>query len=126
MNFNDMLSNYCTFPHLAPNLLHLHNGHEMDPVEPTKEHPRLMLHRFVPTCAGDGINAGPVVLHNGSGATLHSQDAGHLQDHVFGGRPAGQGARQLHANHLITTNNKRALFIWGTIQNVLKWILKII
>lgn len=35
------------------------------------------------TSAGDGVDARPVVLHNGSGAALHGEDAGHLQDDVF-------------------------------------------
>lgn len=41
-----------------------------------------------------------MVLYDGSSASLYSQDAGHLQDDILRRRPAGQGACQLHANHL--------------------------
>lgn len=52
------------------------------------------------TGARNGVDSWAVVLHNGSGAALHRQDAGHLQDDVLGGGPAGQGACQPHTNHL--------------------------
>lgn len=52
------------------------------------------------TSAGDGVNSRSMILHNGSSATLHSQDAGHLQDDILWRGPARQGSGQLHSNHL--------------------------
>lgn len=53
------------------------------------------------TSAGDGVNSRPMILHNGSSAALHSQDASHLQDDILWRGPPGQGSCQLHSNHLI-------------------------
>lgn len=52
------------------------------------------------TSAGDGVNSRPMILHDGSRATLHSQDARHLQDDVLRRGPAREGAREPHSNHL--------------------------
>lgn len=52
------------------------------------------------TRARDGVNSGSVVLHDGSGAALHGQDASDLQDDVLGRGPTRQGPGQLHSNHL--------------------------
>lgn len=52
------------------------------------------------TRAGNGVDSWSMVLYDGSSASLYSQDAGHLQDDILRRRPAGQGACQLHANHL--------------------------
>lgn len=41
-----------------------------------------------------------MVLHDGSGAALHGQDASDLQDDVLGRGPTRQGPGQLHSNHL--------------------------
>lgn len=54
----------------------------------------------VVTCAGNGINTRSKVLHNGTSASLDSQDAGHLQDHILGGGPSLQGTSQLNTNNL--------------------------
>lgn len=40
------------------------------------------------TGAGYGVNPWTVVFHNGSSATLHCQDASHLQDNILGRCPA--------------------------------------
>lgn len=52
------------------------------------------------TSAGDGVHSRSMVLHNSPSATLHSQDASHLQDDVLWRGPARQGACQPHSNHL--------------------------
>lgn len=43
---------------------------------------------FLLTSAGNGVNSWTVVLHNGSSASLHCQDASHLQDDILRRRPA--------------------------------------
>lgn len=50
---------------------------------PTTVGPRLNL-----ACTGYGVDPRTVVFYDGSGAPLHRQDAGHLQDDVLGRRPA--------------------------------------
>lgn len=52
------------------------------------------------TSAGNGVYSWAVVLYNGSSASLHCQDAGHLQDDILRRSPARQGAGQPHTNHL--------------------------
>lgn len=52
------------------------------------------------TSARNGVDSWAVVLHNGSGAAFHRQDAGHLENDVLRGGPAGKAACQLHTNHL--------------------------
>ncbi|MBA7715063.1 hypothetical protein ES703_124103 [subsurface metagenome] len=43
----------------------------------------------------DGMRAGAEVLHDLAGAALHGQHPGQLQDHVLGGRPAVELAREM-------------------------------
>lgn len=54
------------------------------------------------TSTGDVVNSRPVVLNDGSSASLDSQDTGHLQDDVLGRRPARHLASQFHSYHLWT------------------------
>lgn len=42
------------------------------------------------TGAGDGVNARSIVLNDGASTSLDGEDAGDLQDHVLGARPAFQ------------------------------------
>lgn len=55
---------------------------------------------FCLTSARDGINSRSMILHNCTSATLHSQDASHLQDDILWRGPTWQGSCQLHSNHL--------------------------
>mmetsp|Transcript_11978 Transcript_11978/g.32744 ORF Transcript_11978/g.32744 Transcript_11978/m.32744 type:complete len:250 (-) Transcript_11978:514-1263(-) len=48
----------------------------------------------------EGLSAWAMVLYNGASATLHGQDACHLEDDILVRGPLGQLAGQLHANHL--------------------------
>ena len=52
------------------------------------------------TCAGDAVNSRSEVLDDGHGASLDSQDAGQLEDHVLGAGPAAELTGQLDTNHL--------------------------
>lgn len=56
------------------------------------------------TCAGDGIHARAIVLHNGASATLDSEDPSHLADDVLGRVPLSQLASQLDTNDLSPVN----------------------
>ncbi len=62
-----------------------------------------------PTCARDGVDPGSVVLDDGAGASLHRQDVRHLENHVFGRRPAAQLSGQVHSDNLVhTERNSRS------------------
>ncbi len=52
------------------------------------------------TCAGDAVNSRSEVLDDGHGASLDSQDAGQLEDHVLGAVPVVELPGQLHTNPL--------------------------
>lgn len=61
-----------------------------------------------------------MVLYDGPGASLHCQDAGHLQDDVLRRRPARQGARQLHTNHLEERGRRKYFVLSLNISRVCK------
>jgi hypothetical protein len=50
--------------------------------------------------AADRAGAGAEVLDDAVGAALHGQDLAHLEDHVLGGRPAREAARQADPDEL--------------------------
>ena len=50
--------------------------------------------------AAQALGAGAEILHDGPGAPLHGEDAGHLQDHVLGAGPAAHLPGELHADEL--------------------------
>ena len=55
---------------------------------------------FYLTCAGDAVNSRSKVLDDGHGASLDSQDAGKLEDHVLGAGTAAELPGQLDTDHL--------------------------
>lgn len=56
---------------------------------------------LVLTSAGDGVDSRTVILHNGSSATFHSQNASNLQNDVLWRCPPREAACQFHSNHLV-------------------------